>query len=127
MCQGTPNLLTYVLPGCRRPLGCGGACCGLGLLGPLAGERLARSAPVGPWAVLASSAARRLHLRKLSREKPGQVAGQGEGSGVHAVDVERSVQVIDLVLQDARVPTTGLDLYRAAVVIEGLHGHRLCP
>ncbi len=46
-----------------------------------------------------------------------------ESARVHAVDVERAVQVIDLVLQDAGVPALGVDKLWFAVFIEIAHAH----
>src|SRR6185437_1178381 len=49
-----------------------------------------------------------------------RVAGGRKRSRSHPIDVERPVQVIDLVLEDPRVPAAGFDLDRRAAVIESL-------
>src|SRR5690349_7892954 len=50
----------------------------------------------------------------------GEILHGRERSRVHPVDVHRAVQVIDLVLQDTRVPALGHDRLRLAILIETL-------
>src|SRR5580692_213419 len=45
-------------------------------------------------------------------------------SSAHAVDVERSRKVVDLVLEDPRVPTACVDGDRCAVMVERLDLNR---
>src|SRR5579872_5426702 len=49
---------------------------------------------------------------------PVQVLRGGEGAGVHAVKIERAAQVIDLMLQNARIPTLRLDGPRFSVLVQ---------
>ena len=49
------------------------------------------------------------------------VSHRAERTSLHAIDVERSVQVIDLVLQDARVPAVGVDCDRFGAFVQAFH------
>ena len=48
------------------------------------------------------------------------IVQRGEAVGVHAVDVESAVEVIDFVLEDAGVPAGGLDHAGTSAFIEAL-------
>src|SRR5258708_3961957 len=54
---------------------------------------------------------------------PHIVFGAREGARHHAVDIEGSVQVVDLMLQDARVPATRLNADLLPLMIEAFHPH----
>src|SRR5277367_392132 len=57
----------------------------------------------------------------------GVVVEGGEGAGLHAVNVERAVEVIDFVLQDAGVPTGGWDGLRLTVLVQILDSNAARP
>src|SRR5277367_3666102 len=57
----------------------------------------------------------------------GVVVEGGEGAGLHAVNVERAVEVIDFVLQDAGVPTGGWDGLRLTVLVQILDSNASRP
>src|SRR5580658_3809363 len=44
-----------------------------------------------------------------------------EAATPHTVDVQRSAQMVDFVLQDARIPARGLDAYRLTKMIQSLN------
>ena len=51
----------------------------------------------------------------------GVVVEGGEGAGLHAVNVEGAVEVIDFVLEDAGVPAGGLDELGLGALVEVFH------
>ena len=58
---------------------------------------------------------------------PAEIIEGGEGAAAHAVDVQRAVEVIDLVLQDARVPASRFDLLGLSAVVKAIHPHAVRP
>jgi hypothetical protein len=48
----------------------------------------------------------------------GVIVHCGEGAGLHAVNVEGAIEVIDFVLEDASVPAGGLDELRLGALVE---------
>ena len=56
---------------------------------------------------------------------PAEIIECGERAQVHAVDVQRAVEVIDLVLQDSRVPSGRFDLLGLSAVIEAVHAYAI--
>jgi hypothetical protein len=58
-----------------------------------------------------------LHGVPLSSRK----AEGGERAGFHAVDVNISEEMVDFMLQDARVPTVRVDRFRQSSLIHALH------
>ena len=50
------------------------------------------------------------------------VLQRSEGSALHAIDVKGTVQVIDLMLQNARILTRGMNRSLVAVLVETFDG-----
>src|SRR2546428_7085530 len=46
-----------------------------------------------------------------------------EGAAVHAVNIQITVQMIDFVLKNSRVPARSLDAFGIAAVVKTLHAH----
>src|SRR6185436_3147363 len=61
---------------------------------------------------------------RQARRVTGMLAHAGEGTSVHPVQIQRAIQVIDLVLQDPGVPALGVDGHRLTAVVEGIDAHR---
>ncbi len=55
------------------------------------------------------------------------IRGGGESSTVHAVDVQGTVEVVDLVLHDACVPTGCLEASGATMRVQRIHHDRAEP
>src|SRR5271165_1897376 len=72
-------------------------------------SRLARPLPDLPPSVSSKPKPRPNFLDGQTIQVPLMIVDGRERARVHPVDVERSVQVIDLMLQDARVPALGID------------------
>src|SRR5208282_4696444 len=85
-------------------------------------EHFVEPSLVGRWT------ARRAQFRAnvidgLRLPEPLEIIERTERAAAHLVDIHVSAQVIDLVLQDARVPSRSFDHFRAAVLIEAFHAN----
>src|SRR5271165_4266052 len=50
-----------------------------------------------------------------------------EGAAQHPVEIKRTVQMVDLMLQDARIPSRGLDDLQRAAMVKTFDAHAVGP
>src|SRR5450631_2251966 len=69
-----------------------------------------------------------LHFRNgFSLPMAGEVVECAEAHTAHPVHIKRARQMIDLVLQDTRMPARGPDDFRLSLGIEAFDLHLACP
>src|ERR1700753_3591709 len=69
-----------------------------------------------------------LHFRNaLALPVPGKVVDRSKAAAAHAVHIKPTAQVIDLVLQNPRVPPRSANHLRLAVLVQALDLDLACP
>src|ERR1700674_442766 len=71
--------------------------------------------------LVAQSGANLIH--GLAFPEAPEILHRGERTAIHAIDIQMSVQMIDFMLQDTRVPARGLDSPGLPALIEAFHAH----